>query len=148
MEHESGSAAEALRQAAAARAAGRAGRPSPGWFGPARGAAFAVFATAAFGPWADAGPIWAVTVVVTAAVFVGLHWVAVRASGVIVWPPQGTPRERLLGQLLPVLAFGAGWLLAPALGHAAGAVAAALLGGAGLWAETKWRDRRARAAAA
>ncbi|NUO96307.1 MAG: hypothetical protein HOW59_00075, partial [Nonomuraea sp.] len=74
--------------------------------------------------------------------FLAVHAVVISRGGVIA-VPGGPVGGRILRQLLPAAAYALGWLGAIPFGRAGRAVAAAVLGGAALWAVTAWEERRA-----
>ncbi|GGS62472.1 hypothetical protein ACFFV7_00295 [Nonomuraea spiralis] len=138
-DHESGAidaqaAHQALRLAGAARAAARARPPAPAWFAPTRGVLFAAGFGLLTGPWAQQVPVLTAGIVVLVA-FLGVHAAVVSRGGVVTMP-SGSPRRRLLNQLVPAVAYGLGWPAAVPFGQGGGAVCAAVLGGAALWAVT------------
>lgn len=73
-----------------------------------------------------------------------VHCFAVRRVGVVRWPPPGNAWERLLPSLRQAGCHGAGWLLAPPLDRAAGAVASGMLLGGCLWTQTARHNGRVR----
>ncbi|MEV0850253.1 hypothetical protein AB0J21_31030 [Streptomyces sp. NPDC049954] len=128
-----------------ARAAARAPRAWPGWFGPSRGLlAVLVFGTVGL-PWPEgSGTLVSGVLLASAAAFVAVHYLAVRQVGVVRWPPPGTAWQRLLPSLWQAGCYGAGWLLALPLDRAAGAVASGVLLGAFLWGQVARHNRRVR----
>ncbi|MGW4408217.1 hypothetical protein ACWEJ6_29590 [Nonomuraea sp. NPDC004702] len=127
-------ARQALQAAEAARAAARSRPAAPGWFAPARGLLFAVGFGLLTGPWAQQVPVMVAGIVALLA-FLAVHAAVISRGGVVTMPGGPLPR-RLMNQLGPAAVYGLGWLAAIPFGQGAGAVCAAVLGGAALWAVT------------
>ncbi|GAA0960939.1 hypothetical protein [Actinocorallia libanotica] len=130
----------ALRVAARSKAAARERPAAPGWYAPARGLLFMAGFGLVFGPWARP---WLIAGLVAMTAFVLVHGAVVNLGGVVVMPKR-TGEEWLIDQVGPLFVYGLGWLAAIPFGHAAGAVTAAVLGGAALWAATAWQENRRR----
>jgi hypothetical protein len=130
----------ALKIAEEARAAARQ-RPAPGWYAPARGLLFMAGFGLVLGPWT--GPLLIVGLAALVA-FILVHAAVVTRDGVLV-VPRRTRQEWVVDQIAPFCVYCLGWLAAIPFGRAAGAVTAAVLGGAALWAATAWQENRRRA---